>query len=270
MSPNPIAPSPSCSRAYSTSTDHAAPNVTLKMRMVSTRVRTAAWCRTQRTPSAMSCRRWVVCVSARCGGSDDRGRPAPPPRRRAVPRPRTASACPTANRNAPSGGPTSWLTVTNPAMIRLFASARSSRCTSIGTSVLDALSANVSAVPSRNIATSTSQIVATSTATAVASSSQDQGPQRVDDDDEPAPVQPVGHRAGPQPEQQRRQPLEQRRQRDEERVVASGTPPAADRPPARCPSPRFELHDEASSHRNPVPSRRGTTVSTIRLTAAGR
>ena len=33
------------------------------------------------------------------------------------------------------------------------------------------------------------------------------------------------------------------------------------------PSPRFVTHDEPTSQRNPVPSRAGTTDSTIRLTS---
>ncbi len=38
-------------------------------------------------------------------------------------------------------------------------------------------------------------------------------------------------------------------------------------PAARAmPSPRLEVHEEASSQRNPVPSRAGTTVSTMRPT----
>src|SRR5665647_1644916 len=41
----------------------------LKMKIVSTSVRTAAWWRTHRKPSAMSCRMWVRCSGSRpCGG----------------------------------------------------------------------------------------------------------------------------------------------------------------------------------------------------------
>ena len=71
------------------------------------------------------------------------------------------------------------------------------------------------------------------------------------------PVEPVGQRAGAQPEQQRRQPLERRGQRDQERVVVSEATSSG--PAARAmPSPRFVVHDDASSHRNPVaePGRR--------------
>ena len=48
------------------------------------------------------------------------------------------------------------------------------------------------------------------------------GAHEVDRDDEPPPVEPVGERAGPQAEQQRRQPLQQRGERDEERVLRAG------------------------------------------------
>ena len=43
---------------------------------------------------------------------------------------------------------------------------------------------------------------------------------------------------------------------------ATSSGPAA-RP---IPSPRFEVHDEASSHRNPVPMRGGATTSRMRPT----
>ena len=157
------------------------------------------------------------------------GRSARPRRRPGSPGRRTATRGRRRTGTPPAAGPTSWLTVTNPAMIRLFASARSSRRTSIGTRVPEALSANVSAVPRTNMAVSTSTIEATSVSTAAASSSRTSAAERVDDDHQPPPVQPVRHRTGPEPEQQRRQPLEQRGQRDDERVVGHARPRAADR-----------------------------------------
>ena len=154
-------------------------------------------------------------------------------------------------------------------MIRLFASARSSRWTSIGTSVLDALSANVSAVPSRNMATSTSQIVATSTATAVASSTRTRvrtesttmTSRRRSSRSVTAPAHSPNSSGGSHWSSAASATRNASSVRD-----ATSSGPAA----STIPSPRFVLHDEASSHRNPVPSRRGTTVSTIRLTTAGR
>ena len=65
---------------------------------------------------------------------------------------------PAANSAAPRGGPASWLTVMKPVWMRALPTARSSRCTSIGSNVPEALSANVSAVPRRNSATSTTPI----------------------------------------------------------------------------------------------------------------
>src|SRR6266545_1714962 len=63
-------------------------------------------------------------------------------------------ARPAANRAAPIGGPASWLSVMAPAWSRELATGRSSRCTSIGASVVEVLSANTSAVASRPRATS--------------------------------------------------------------------------------------------------------------------
>ena len=53
---------------------------------------------------------------------------------------------PAANSAAPIGGPTSWLSVMKPVCSRELAIARSSRCTSIGVSVAEVLSAKTSAV----------------------------------------------------------------------------------------------------------------------------
>ena len=127
----------------------------LKVKIVSTRVRTAACARTQRQPSAISSLMLVVAAGSRpCGGSAMRvTSTAPKPTRIAWPR--NGRAIPSANSAAPMGGPASWLMVTKPAMIRALARGRSSRATSIGSNVADALSANTSAVASRNSASST-------------------------------------------------------------------------------------------------------------------
>ena len=61
------------------------------------------------------------------------------------------TAMPMANRNAPIGGPTSWLSSTNAPCMRELPMPRSSRCTTLGRSVLLAESANVSAVPRTKI-----------------------------------------------------------------------------------------------------------------------
>ena len=218
MSPNPIAPSPSCSRAYRTSTDHAAPNVTLKMRMVSTSVRTAAWCRTQRTPSAMSCRMCVVCSSVRCGGSAIREISTAPAA--------TSTASAANGQRLPDGEqerpqrradqlvdgdePGHDAAVRQRQVVALHQHRHQRARRVVGERLRGAQQehrdehepdgGDVERHGGRE-------------------QQQDQGAQRVDGDDQPPPVQPVRHRPGPQPEQQRRQPLEQRGQRDEERVV---------------------------------------------------
>ena len=64
-------------------------------------------------------------------------------------------AMPAANRNAPIGGATSWLVSRNPPWSRALAIPRSSRVTRPGSSVLEAESAKVSAVPRMKSAAST-------------------------------------------------------------------------------------------------------------------
>ena len=126
---------------------------------------------------------------------------------------------PTAKRNAPRGGPTSWLVVRNPACSRALPTPRSSRGTSIGSSVPLALSANTSATPNRNVVTSTT-VTSTLPVTIVThSSATTMRPQEVGDHDQQPPVDPVGDRPGPQPEEQPREPLEQRGHRHEHRVA---------------------------------------------------
>ena len=119
----------------------------LKAKITSASVRTGAWPRIQRNPSAMSRRTWVS------------GTPRTPPRGVAIRATRTTlrptqATCttnghtmPAANRNAPSGGPTSWLAVRKPACSRAFPMPRSALSTSIGSSVPVVVSANTSATP---------------------------------------------------------------------------------------------------------------------------
>ena len=56
--PKPTAVMPSRSCAYRTSTDQAAPKVTLNARIVITSVRIGGWSQSQRRPSAISWRQW--------------------------------------------------------------------------------------------------------------------------------------------------------------------------------------------------------------------
>ena len=100
--------------------------------------------------------------------------------------------------------------------------ARSSRATSIGSRVLDVLSANTSAVATRKSATSTTRTETCPVTMEATSTSRTSGPRHVHGHHEQPAVQPVGQGAGVQPEDQRRQPLDGRRQRHQERVVRLG------------------------------------------------
>ncbi len=196
----------------------------LKVKIVSTRVRTAALPRTQRKPSAMS---WRTCVGpASASGSSGRGRTrreiSSVPSRTSTPWAANGHAIPVAKRAAPIGGPPSWLTVMNPVCRRELAIARSSRSTIIGSRVWLALSANISAVPSRNSAASTTAIDTWPVTMNVVRTSQHPGPHEVDGDDDATSVEAVGERTGVQAEEQRRSPHRQRSQRHQEGLVGLG------------------------------------------------
>ena len=110
-------------------------------------VRTGACPLIQRSPSAMSRRTWLS------------GTPRTPPRGVAIRATRTTlnptqrtctrngQTIPAAKRNAPTGGPTSWLAVRNPACNRPLPTPRSGLGTSIGSNVPVVVSANTSATP---------------------------------------------------------------------------------------------------------------------------
>ncbi len=141
--------------AYRTSTDHAAPKVTLKVTMVSARVRTAALPQSQRSPSTISRRAGLrVDGSTPCGGRTMRemARALMTMARVCATNGTMASAAKSA---APIGGPRNWLMVTKPAITLAFPKPSSRRWTIIGKSVWEVVSANVSAVPSKNMAVST-------------------------------------------------------------------------------------------------------------------
>ena len=189
--------------------------------MVSTSVRTAAWCSTQRTPSTMSCQTGRCSSVARpCGGSamradqhhaehdhhglaDERARHA---------RPRTAPRR--------SAGPTSWLMVMKPTCRRELAIARSSRRTIIGSRVAGGVVGEHLGRAEQEQGDQHDR-----DRDGVGDDRADDAPARrrpreqVDRDDQGLAVQPVGQDAGPQPEHERREPLHQRRQGDQERVV---------------------------------------------------
>ena len=88
-----------------TSTDQAAPNVKLKIRIVTASVRTAG-CRTvQRSPSAIS-RRMPAGSRCACGGSESRSTASTPATTSAVSA-TNGQATPAAKSTAPSAGPAS-------------------------------------------------------------------------------------------------------------------------------------------------------------------
>ena len=145
--------SPSRSLANSTYTDIAAPNVTLNRKIVRNSARTGGFRHSQRIPSAISRRRWrssgVAAGAGRAAMRDTRTAPASA---------HTASstnglAIANANRNAPSGGPRSWLVTMFVPDRRAFATPSPAFGTVVATRAPPALSANVSAVPMRNTAT---------------------------------------------------------------------------------------------------------------------
>ena len=115
---------------------------------------------------------------------------------------------PAAKRNAPSGGPTSWLAVRKPACRRALPMPRSALSTSIGSSV-----------PGRRVGEHLGHAVDEHRRQhepdrhlpghdGHAQHGDDDRPQEVGHDDHPTPVEPVGDRPGPQPEQQPGEPLQ--------------------------------------------------------------
>ena len=138
-----------------------AAQVTLNTRMTMTSVRTGGWARSHRRPSRIG---WGFTPS----GSGSLGGTSVRAMREIRMTPRlTQRICvrngqndPTANRNAPIGGPASWLPTRNPACMRALPTPRSTGLTSIGRSVEPAVSANTSATPYRNVVASTIHTVA--------------------------------------------------------------------------------------------------------------
>ena len=233
--PNPTALIWSRSWAYRTSTDQAAPNVTLNATIVMNSVRIGGWSASQRMPSAMSARqsaRLALGRGLRHGRVATRVMSSAPSAKQAA-FVANGRAMPTTNRNAPIGGATSWLVSSTPPWRRAFAMPRSSRRTSRGRMLPPPTSANVSAVPRRNSATRTSAMLTAPVTIVAASRASTTRPGEVDDDDDPDPVDAVRDDAGREAEEQHRDVLGQDRHRDEQRVARLATRPAAARPPAR-------------------------------------
>jgi hypothetical protein len=174
---------------------------------------------------------------------------------------------PVAKSAAPIGGPANWFTVTRPAIRRELAIPRSALSTSIGTNVLDAVSANVSAVPNRNMTTSTTAmftqpvtIVTVSTvSTTVRIRSTATTTRRRSSRSAMTPAFSPKSSHG-------------RRCSGTAIATSSGSLvwEATSSGPAASviPSPRLLIHEEASSQRKATPNRRGTTIAMSARSAA--
>ena len=203
--------------------------MTLKVKIVSTSVRTAACAHSQRTPSAMSSRTdgraRRVGAAARAA---DPGDAAAPEQRRTTAWATNGSAIPAANSAAPTGGPASWLHSDEPGLQPGVARCRGRR------------GPRASAAAWRG-----------GVAEDLGRAEQEQRDQNHRDVDRPvtidararraprraagrrrrrcASVEPVGEHAGVQAEQQPGQPLQERGQRHQPAGRAFATPPAAGR-----------------------------------------
>ena len=159
--------------------------------------------------------------------------------------------------------------MTKPAWIRALAMARSSRRTSIGSSVCEALSAKTSAVASRKSATSTTRDRDRAGDDRYGDDAEDQRPARVDG------ARPSARRSRRSESAPAYSPnssggshwTSAARETTKALFVweATSSGPAA----SAKPSPRLLVHDDPSSQRNPTPSRGGATVSMSPVTGAG-
>ena len=190
----------------------------LNVKIVSASVRIGGWAMSQRIPSAISARR--------LRRSADRSRvPIATRETSTAPSAKQAAfvangrAMPTANRNAPIGGKSSWFVKRNAPCIRAFAMPRSSRLTRLGINVLLAESANVSAVPRMNRTMSTTAMLTVAGHDHEHEPAEDDRPADVHDHDHPPALEPVRGGTAEDAEQQDRQVLAQERHRDEERVA---------------------------------------------------
>ena len=266
-------PPPPCarrSRDQSTRTDHAAPQVMLKVRMTIARVRTGGCAQSHRIPSTMSWRTWVSTESRTAPRvepmRDTRTTPSSDADELADERP----PMPAANRNAPTGGPTSWLAVRKPACSRELAMPRSALVDEHRRErARGGVGEHLGHARAANTATSTT-VMSTRDRWRSTTHEQreDDRAHEVRDHHDRRRSRRSAMRAGVQPEQQPRQSAQQRRPSRPGRASsvceATSSGPAA----IAMPSPMLVVHDEASSHRNRRPRRAGRTVSTKRLTSA--
>ena len=182
--------------------------------------RIGGWCHSQRTPSAISWRTWRRSTVAWSGG----GVAAMRPTRTAAARAQMAStpngtAIPIPNRSAPSGGPARSLARMRDPLSRELATPRCSLGTAVASRALPVLSANISAVPRTNRRAQDDGDRHGVGRDRRCEDGQDDGPRRVDDDRQAAPVDPVDEGAGGDAEDDPRQELHERREGDGERFA---------------------------------------------------
>ena len=265
--PKPASSIPTRSVAHSTSTDHGAAHVMLKATITRARVRTGPLAASHRTPSAMSWRTWVSTSSRTAPrGVVIRDTRTTPSTTHTV-WIRNGYAMPAAKITAPSAGPTRWLAVRKPTWMRALATPRSGLSTSIGTSVFVAESANTSASPTRNIATMTNQMLTCSvtitmhrpTSTTARAASMTITSTRRSRRSAMAPARSPNTNHGSWKDMAAAATSSGLRVWE-----ATSSGPAA----IISPSPRLVAQDDATSQRKEMPSRRGKTVSTRRLTSA--
>lgn len=243
--------------------------MTLKIKIVSTRVRTAAWCSTHRKPSTRSRRALprTPGTSRPWAGSTTLDTSSTPAATRTS-WVANGHTTPAANRPAPIDGPTSWLSVMNPACRRELATARSSRPTSMGVRVVAVLSAKTSALASSPSATSApATVTASATTRAVSTAST-----AARTESAVITIRRRSYRSAASPATRPNTSGGAHRIMAASAIgtgswvseaISSG--PAA----AATPSPKFVDHEDARSHRKPVPRRRGTRISAVRLTRRG-
>lgn len=209
----------------------------------------------------MSCRMCELLPGSRTGPGSTTRDTSTTPRAIRIAWVRNGQADPTANRNAPSGGPPSWYAVRNPACSRALPMPRSLLLTSIGSRVRVAAVLNASAVPMANMAINTEmmftvplKMVPNNMAiTRQRNASPTITRRRRSNRSASAPAHSPNNNCG------RRSNRPARATRNALSVCeATSNGPAA----TAMPSPMLATQDEASSQRKPMPNRSGMTAWT--------
>jgi hypothetical protein len=236
----------------------------LKVKIVSTSVRTAGWWTTKRKPSATSLAtgRGDGC-SFLAGGLTRVTSTAPSATSTAWPTKGNDLA--TANSAAPMAGPTSWYTVTKPVCSRALATVRSPRSTSEGNSELEAVLLKTSAVPRRNIARRTSVMSTLPVRIEAASNPSTAARAR----STVATIRARLRRSASAPASRAKTSQGRRWSRvaSATKLGSRVTEAMSSGPAASAkPSPRLDTQEDATSQRKLVPSRRGSRLSRSRFT----